>query len=410
MKETNFKSSPLGQIPHDWEATPLGNLGDVQMCKRIFSEQTTETGEIPFFKIGTLGKEPDAFITRQLYDEYRRRFNFPKKGELLISAAGTIGRTLKYDGEDCYYQDSNIVWLRNDETKISNRFLEHAFKIIKWQSQDGGTISRLYNSNFRATLCCHPKSSIEQSRIADVLNDIDKLIFTTEELLQKKRAIKQGTMQELLTGKRRLPGFSKPWITYNVFSDSNVYARIGWQGLTTEEYLSLGDYYIIGGTDFVNERIDWKNAKFVSFQRYIQDTNIQLKLNDVLISKDGTIGKVAFVDSLPNEATLNSGIFVLRSKNENLNQQFLAMIFLSNLFSKFISKISAGSTIKHLFQRDIIKFSFEAPQDINEQLSIVNIISDMNNEIVALESNLSKFQSLREGMMQQLLTGKIRLI
>lgn len=410
MKETNFKSSPLGPIPYDWEATPLGELGDVQMCKRIFSNQTTEAGEIPFFKIGTLGKEPDAFISRQLYDEYRRRFNFPQKGELLISAAGTIGRTIKYEGEDCYYQDSNIVWLRNDEQKVSNKFLEHAFKIIKWQSQDGGTISRLYNSNFRATLCCHPKSLTEQSRIFDVLNDVDKLIATTERLLQKKREIKQGAMQELLTGKRRLPGFSNPWISYNVLTDSSVHARIGWQGLTTEEYLSLGDYYIIGGTDFVNERIDWKNAKYVSFQRFVQDTNIQLKLNDVLVSKDGTIGKVAFVDHMPKEATLNSGVFVLRSKNVNLEQQFLALIFLSNLFSKFISKISAGSTIKHLFQRDIIKFSFDAPQDINEQLAIVNILSDMDKEIETLETNLSKFKSIREGMMQQLLTGKIRLI
>jgi type I restriction enzyme S subunit len=410
MKEDNLKESPLGFIPIDWDVTPLGDLGEVQMCKRIFSNQTSDTGDVPFYKIGTLGKEADAYISRQLYEDYRRKYNFPLKGDLLISAAGTIGRTLVYDGSDCYYQDSNIVWLRNDEKKVSNLYLSQAFKIIKWRSQDGGTISRLYNSNFKATLCAHPISIKEQKRIYEVLSDVDGLIEATELLLQKKRNIRRGTMQQLLSGDYRLPGFNASWKTFSIEDDASVAARIGWQGLTTKEYLDSGDYFIIGGTDFNNGHINWENAKFVSYERFIQDNNIQLKLDDVLVTKDGTIGKVAFVDELPMEGTLNSGVFVVRSKKEYLYQPYLALVFLSVIFSKFIERISAGSTIKHLFQRDLVKFSFNAPNDIQEQKAIYSIILDMNDEIKYLEDNLSKYKAIREAIMQQLLTGKIRLI
>ncbi len=187
-----------------WKKTPLYRIGEIQMCKRIFSFQTSEFGEIPFFKIGTLGKEPDAFISRALFENYRNKYNYPIKGEILISAAGTIGRTIKYEGQDCYYQDSNIVWLRNSGTIVSNSFLSHAFKVIKWQSQDGGTISRLYNANFRATTCYHPSDITEQQAIVEVLNDMDKEIKAIEDNLKKYKAIREAMMQQLLTGKIRL--------------------------------------------------------------------------------------------------------------------------------------------------------------------------------------------------------------
>ena len=93
------------------------------MCKRILKNQTTSEGDIPFYKIGTFGKKADAFISRQLFEEYKEKYSFPKKGTILISASGTIGRTVVYDGEPAYYQDSNIIWLEHDESKILNSYL-----------------------------------------------------------------------------------------------------------------------------------------------------------------------------------------------------------------------------------------------------------------------------------------------
>ena len=185
-----------------WEMRNLGDLGDVKMCKRIFQNQTSEYGDIPFYKIGTFGKKPDAFITRKLFEDFKGRFSYPQKGEILISAAGTIGRIVIYDGEESYFQDSNIVWINNKEEIVSNELLKYILEVVKYNTE-GGTIQRLYNNILRSTkFYCPPVS--EQTRIATILSDMDVEIEALEQKLNKARQIKQGMMQELLTGRVRL--------------------------------------------------------------------------------------------------------------------------------------------------------------------------------------------------------------
>lgn len=250
----------------------------------------------------------------------------------------------------------------------------------------------------------------EQQKIAEALGDMDALIAEQDKLIAKKRLIKQGTMQQLLTGRTRLKGFNEPWKTVSIGSDTYVKARIGWQGLTTNEYLDDGKYHLVGGIDFKEGKVDWKHCFYISEWRFKQDTNIQLKAGDVLISKDGTIGKVAYINVLPKPATLNSGVFVIRSKKENFRQEYLALVFLSPLFQDFMNELVAGSTIQHLYQKDIVKFSFSVPSTTSEQQAIAAILTDMDNEISELEKKKAKYERLKQGMMQQLLTGRIRLV
>lgn len=202
-----MKQTEIGLIPDDWEVKSLGEIGEPCMCKRILKEQTSPTGDIPFYKIGTFGGIPDAYISRELFEQYKEQYNYPKKGTLLLSAAGTIGRVVVFDGKDSYFQDSNIVWIDNDETKVTNDFLFYCYSRMQWKTEEGGIVSRLYNANLKSTSFIAPKSLAEQERIAKALSDVDALISTTEKLIQKKMNIKQGAMQNLLTGKKRLPGF-----------------------------------------------------------------------------------------------------------------------------------------------------------------------------------------------------------
>ena len=123
----------------------LGDIGQVKMCKRILKSQTSSTGEIPFYKIGTFGKEADAFMEKEVYDEYIEKYSHPNKGDILISCSGTIGRTVVYDGKPAYFQDSNIVWMQHDGTKVSNEYLYYVYQTKPWIISTGGTISRLYN-------------------------------------------------------------------------------------------------------------------------------------------------------------------------------------------------------------------------------------------------------------------------
>ncbi|WP_338463071.1 restriction endonuclease subunit S [Brevibacillus borstelensis] len=188
----------------EWVEKQLGEISEVRMCKRIFAHQTVASGDIPFYKIGTFGKQPDAYISRALYEEYINKYSYPNKGDILLSAAGTIGRTVVFDGTPSYYQDSNIVWLEIDKSEICNEYLYHYYQVIEWASPEGSTISRLYNGIIKATIIKLPPTLAEQRAIAAVLSDMDAEIAALTSKLEKARRIKQGMMSELLTGRIRL--------------------------------------------------------------------------------------------------------------------------------------------------------------------------------------------------------------
>ena len=136
--------------------------------------ETSAEGEVPFYKIGTFGKEPDAYITKEKYEEYKSMYSYPKKGDILISAAGTIGRTVIFNGEPAYYQDSNIVWVSNDESIVLNKYLYYCYQLNPWNISTGGTIARLYNDNISKAKICIP-SLKEQERIVSILDRFDAL-------------------------------------------------------------------------------------------------------------------------------------------------------------------------------------------------------------------------------------------
>lgn len=187
-------------------------------------------------------------------------------------------------------------------------------------------------------------------------------------------------------------------------------ARIGWQGLTTGEYLLQGDYVLVTGTDFKDGYIDWKNCCYVSKWRYDQDANIQIREGDILISKDGTIGKVAFLNRIPGPGTLNSGVFVVRPKQDSvINKEYLSCFLKSIWFKSFIDQLTAGSTINHLYQKDFVKFQLVYPNDISEQTRIATALSNIDTLISELSKLIEKKRAIKQGAMQQLITGKKRL-
>ena len=152
----------------------LGDIGSICMCKRILKSQTNTVSGVPFYKIGTFGKEADAYISQETFNEYRSKYNFPKKGDVLISAAGTIGRTVVYDGKPAYFQDSNIVWIDNDESIVLNSYLRYCYELKLWKVSSGGTIQRLYNDNIAKAVIAVPPIE-EQKRIVSILDRFDAI-------------------------------------------------------------------------------------------------------------------------------------------------------------------------------------------------------------------------------------------
>ena len=192
----------------DWEVKSLGELGKVSMCKRILKHQTTSEGDIPFFKIGTFGKSPNAFIDEKTYLSFKQKFSFPKKGDILISAAGTIGRRVIYDGEPAYFQDSNIVWIDNDEELVSNEYLYEFYGVCDWNPSKGATISRLYNADLRRIKIPFPKLLEQKNLVKKIValrENYESVQSLYEEKLNNLSDLKQSILEQAFEGKLTEP-------------------------------------------------------------------------------------------------------------------------------------------------------------------------------------------------------------
>lgn len=388
-----YKQTEVGVIPSDWEVRKLGDIGEVKMCRRVFSHETQTSGLIPFYKIGTFGKEPDAYISTQLYNNYRQRFSFPNIGDILISAAGTIGRTLIYDGKPSYFQDSNIVWIENDESLVSNKFLYQVFKVVKYNTE-GGTIQRLYNSILKSTKFLNPPTKTEQTAIATALSDADALITQLEKLIDKKRKIKQGAMQELLRPKE------------------------GWEVKTLGD---VADKIIGGGTpsrsnkEYWGGEIPWVTVKdFATFNPYSSQEFITkeglknsashlIPKRTLITSTRMAVGKVLIYEV---DVSINQDLKAIFHK-PNIDLSFLYYWFLHK--TELFENMGSGSTVMGISLVDLKSIEIILPSK-DEQTRIAQILTDMDAEIEQLEKKLEKYKMMKQGMMQNLLTGKIRLV
>jgi len=399
--------------PYEWSEMALQEIAILARGKfsaRPRNDPKFFGGEIPFVQTGDVRKaRVDLKEYSQTLNEAGLRVSklFPK-GTLLFTIAANIGEVafLSFDGA-C--PDSLVAI--NPKSGVSARWLYYQLGFLQPSFEAAATQNAQLNINleklnpFRIPV---PPFK-EQEAIAGALADADALIEGLARLIVKKRLIKHGAMQDLLTAKRRLPGFSGEWQPLNLASLSHLKARIGWQGLTTQEYRKFGEHILVTGTDIIAGHVNWRGCVFVDKWRFDQDRNIQLREGDILLTKDGTIGKVARVSNMPGPAALNSGVFVIRPKNGDYHPGFAFHILASAVFGDFLAKLTAGSTIVHLYQKDLMTFEFFAP-DYEEQKAISDVLDDMDAEIQALETRLEKARQVKEGMMQNLLTGRIRLV
>ena len=153
------------------------------MCKRILATQTNTEGGVPFYKIRTIGGTPDAYISKELFDDYKTKYNYPHKGEVMITCAGTVGKCVIYDGKDAYYQDSNIVWIDNPSQYIGNGFLYHLLANVDWRKLNSTTIIRIYNDDLRNLKLSYPQIE-EQKKISRLLSLLDDRISTQNKIIE----------------------------------------------------------------------------------------------------------------------------------------------------------------------------------------------------------------------------------
>ena len=408
MVKKGYKQTEVGVIPEKWKDKKLGDVGKVCMCKRIFANQTSNTGEVPFFKIGTFGKEADAYISKGIYEDYKQRFSYPQKGDVLISAAGTLGRTIVFEGKDAYFQDSNIVWLATDKELLCNEYLYHYYKVIKWGASEGSTIARLYNGIICNTHIALPDVE-EQKQIATVLSEIDELISLTEKQISKKKAIKQGAMQELLTGKPRLPGSSGGWATRTLHEITNemVDGPFG-SNLKTEHYTTERQVRIIQLSNIGEAGWNNANVKYTTFSHAAELQRCIVQPGSILIAKMMPAGRAIICPDNEKSYILGSDV-VKVVPNSSVDSRYLVYATKSRFYLDQIADDTQGSTRARTSVSKLRKTAILFPEK-DEQIAIAVILSEMDMEIAALEGKIAKYRQIKQGMMQQLLTGKIRLV
>ena len=405
-----YKQTEVGVIPQDWEAAHIGDVcsfsGGSQPPRSTFKFAPTP-GYIRLIQIRDYKSDDFAsYIPEPLA---RKRCT---SEDIMIGRYGPPIFQILRGIEGAY----NVALIKTTPTpEVDREFFfsvlnqEPLFQLIEALSRRSSGQTGVEMPALKAYGLPLPPLP-EQRAIATALSDVDGLLGGLDRLIAKKRDLKQAAMQQLLTGQTRLPGWDGAWARLNMADDSTLKARIGWQGLTTAEYLNTGDYFLVTGTDFSDGRIAWSSCCFVATQRYTQDRNIQLRPKDILLTKDGTIGKVAFVDHLPCPATLNSGVFVIRPRDDAYDPQFFYYVLTSRIFDEFLIKLQAGSTISHLYQKDFVSFSFLAPATVPEQTAIAEVLADMDAELAELEQRREKTHALKQAMMQELLTGRTRLL
>jgi len=381
--------------PDDWEVSKIEKIADITTGCRD-TQDNKSNGKYPFFVRSPIVERIDIS-------------DFDCEAVLTAGDGVGTGKVFHYiNGKFAAHQR---VYVMSNFKNVDGKYFYYYFSSNFGKEVEKYTAKSSVDSVRRDMIAemDFPYPPLpEQKAIVSVLSDFDAHINNLTKLIEKKKAIRDGASEDLVSGKTRIKGFDKEWETVSFDQVIRPKARIGWQGLKKEEYLRDGYSYLIGGTDFHNGKINLDGISYVSKERYDMDPNIQVEANNVLVTKDGTIGKVALVPELDKPATLNSGVFVFRTTSKLL-PIFLYRVLLSSIFREFIDTLSAGSTIKHLYQKDLKIFEFRMPLDIEEQQAIAEVLTAMDEEIEALEKEKAKIESIKEGAMYDLLTGRVRL-
>ena len=332
------------------------------MCRRIFKEQTSENGEIPFYKIGTFGGEADAFISRELFEEYKAKYQYPKKGDILISASGSIGRTVVFTGKNEYFQDSNIVWLNHDK-HLDNSFLKCFYSIVKWAGIEGSTIKRLYNDNILNTAITLP-SVEEQQKIGAYFENLDNLIT----LHQRKCQIDGCRFQSPL---------AITWEQRKVTEIGKIY--IGLVTTMTKHYTDEGTL-LIRNSDIKDGKFEFGDNPIYLEKTFAEKNETRMhQIGDVITVHTGDVGTSAVITE--NEAkSIGFATIVTRPNPKIIDSNYLCSFLNTDKHKKWAVSISTGDGRTNYNLGDYFELVVPVPS-IAEQKRIASYIQKLNRLI-----------------------------
>lgn len=378
----------------------LGDIGEVRMCKRILKEETNTVSGIPFFKIGTFGDVADVFISRKKFEEYKAKYSYPKKGDVLISAAGTIGRTVVFNGEEAYFQDSNIVWIENDETKVVNALLYYAYKNVKWKVSNGSTILRLYNDDLRRTEIIVPADISVQKKIASVLSTLDKRI---ENLRAQNRVLEQTAKTIYDYTFLQCAGHQT---TYNKTLNRNIPAEWEVKKLSEIANITMGQspegssYNEIGNGKIFYQGCTDFGVMFPTPRLYTTAPTRFAKVNDILMSVRAPVGTLNIANT---ECCIGRGLAALNAKKGS--NVFLYYV-MKNFENHFKNAYSIGTTFGSITKNDLYDLPVLYP-DSKTLNHFITQVSPLFKKQLVNSQQIEALTTQRNTLLPLLMTGQV---
>ena len=393
-KDKNLNVPPL-RFPgftDEWKLSKLGDECEIQMCKRILAQQTTPKGEVPFFKIGTIGGQPDAYISYELFNLFKEKYNYPQKGEILISCAGTVGRCVRFDGNPAYFQDSNIVWPRNTQCAYTNDFLFYILSNQNWKHLNTTTIVRIYNDDLRS-LKIHYPSIEEQKKITRLLVLIDERIATQNKIIDNLQSLIKGLNDSFHDGIQGTP------ISFDQIGRSYS----GLSGKSGDDF-GQGSPFITYLNVYQNNIVNEKQIDLVAIDA--NESQNTVSYGDVLFTlssetpEETGIGCVYLGSS--GKYYLNSFCFgVTITHPDKVYPPYLAYLVSSSKFRKFVYPLAQGSTRFNLQKSDFMRKQFTL-LPIEKQKEIATILDTLNNRL-SVECKLNElYKSQKDYLLRKL--------
>ncbi|MBW8116557.1 restriction endonuclease subunit S [Streptococcus pseudopneumoniae] len=363
-----------------WEEKKLGNLGSVEMCRRIFKEETSAEFEIPFFKIGTFGGEADTYITREKFEEYKTKFAYPQRGDLLLSASGSIGRVVEYDGDEAYYQDSNIVWL-NHHGKINNKFLKAFYKIVSWSGIEGTTIKRLYNKNILETDISLPSLS-EQTAIGSFFQDIDQLISLQQRKLEVLKEQKKTYLKLLFSAK----GQTKPALRFAGFEDE-------WKEVKLGEVTNIKT----GGRDVQDSVENGLYPFYIRSEEVKRINSYSFDGEAILIPGEGRLGEIFHY--VNGKFDVHQRVYKI-SNFTDVNAKFVLQQMKKD-FKQHAMRNTVKATVDSLRLPTIQSFTVFVPS-LPEQEAIGSFFQDLDKAIAKQEEKVNQLKESKQTLLRKM--------
>lgn len=392
MNETKKPAIRFQGFSDEWEQRKLGEVGAVFMCRRIFKEQTSESGDIPFYKIGTFGGEADAFISRELFEEYKAKYPYPQKGDILISASGSIGRTVEFTGKNEYFQDSNIVWLNHDE-RLINSFIKCFYSVVKWSGIEGSTIKRLYNEHILNTVINMP-SVIEQQRIGEFFKQLDHLITLHQRKCEKLQTFKKSMLVKMFPQN----GAEIPEVRFKGFTDVWEQRKLGELALfNPKEELPQEFEYVdlesVVGTEMLSHRTESKATAPSRAQRLAHT-------GDLFYQTVRPYQKNNYLFEKPDKHyVFSTGYAQMRPY---VDGYFLLTLVQSGPFLKVVLDNCTGTSYPAINANDLAEIEVLSPKDEHERDQIGAYFRNLDHLITLHRQQLDKLKSIKKALLEKM--------